>query len=164
MNLIRYLNWHRIFYDNISTNQIYLDENLYPLILLNDIIPTNNLENDFSENTQDEIFSIANIAYKLITGKNLIIENSLNMSSIRSKFLQKFIQKCWSNFKYQRPILYKAIGKLYTHKEEFGTINNIELTKYETIIKSFLTNYLNEIEKLDSKNRFYLWDDISLFQ
>lgn len=147
---IQYLHGHNIFIRNIDSNDIFLDENLYPHICITPLI---NDKIDYFISWPRDVFLFSLIAYELITGTTAMIgidenvDSRPDLSKISSEWQKQFLEKCWSKYEIQRPNIFDIIQELESNKSEFGNIDEEELKQFEMSIQTYLSNYSKEVKK-----------------
>lgn len=151
---------------NLNSNIIFLDDKFQPKIFgyRKSDKPIISIKN--SSDKQDDVFNFGLIAYQLITGKvlqqkqkNFDVNNDacemkcFDISDIENEWLKKFITSCLSPYKMHRPEFSKISTELFLHRNEFGIINENEVTIYKKVTNRYMRWYRQQIkEEADNGN------------
>lgn len=153
---IQFIYLNLINFGNLKSSNIYLDDNLYPHILIYENMKENNdCFNPIKriQSQSNDLFNFSKIVYEMITEKTLENSNTLpDFSFIKSEWLRSFLQNCLLDDCYEKPKFNKIFKHIIYNRKlyqtEFGQfIDEEEVTQYLKSIELYYSNYLRELKE-----------------
>ena len=139
---------------SLSANNIYLDDNFYPRMLIlsslqkkmqiNEIDPiyiAPEVKNGQNHSYSSDAYSFSMIAYEIFTGKKPFLgsENRPEISYVKNEKVQLFLTKCWSEKPEERPSFCDIVEFLMQDEiKNYFNANDEEVLKYLSLFEDDL--------------------------